>query len=480
MAFKGRTVALLVGAAVLVSSTLTMTAMDLPIFASGGQASANSTGLSQPELHKLNAALSIIESKYYTPVDREKLVNGAVHGMISSLDDPYSSYMEKEEAEQFNTSIEGAFTGIGAEVTTENGQVTVISPIKGSPAEKAGVRPKDVLLSVNGESLKGKTLSEAVAKIRGPKGTKAKLEVLRSGISKPIEIEVVRDQVDMETVYPKMMDGQIGYIEVRQFAMNTHKRFEEELVKLEKQGMKGLIIDVRNNPGGVLEVVQDMTEHFVPKGKLINQVEYRNKERDKFVSKGTDKVKPYPIAVLTNKGSASASEIIASALKESAGAKIVGEHTFGKGTVQSSYTTKAAEGSLIKVTIAKWLTPEGNWIHQKGLEPDVSVQQPDFYHAAPVSREKTLKLDMNDADVKNVQVILNGLDYKTDRKDGYFSQGTATALKQFQRAHKLSETGEVDAKTAEQLEQAILVAMRETKNDKQLQKAVETLQKEIR
>ncbi|MCY9514148.1 S41 family peptidase [Paenibacillus apiarius] len=478
MSFKGRTVALLVGAAMLASSALTLTAVDLPIFASGGQAAATSSGLSTQEMQKLNSAMGIIENKFFTSVDREKLVNGAVHGMISSLGDPYSTFMEKEEAEQFNHSIEGAFTGIGAEVTMENGEVTVVSPIKGSPAEKAGVMPKDVLLSVNGESLEGKNLNEAVAKIRGPKGTKAKITIKRAGQSKPMELVVVRDEVDMETVYPKMLDDKIGYIEIRQFSLNTFERFKEELEKLEKQGMKGLVIDVRNNPGGVLDIVQKMTELFVPKGKPIVQVENRNKERDRYNSQGAAEVKPYPVTVLTNKGSASASEIMASALKESAGAKLVGEHTFGKGTVQTSYDS--GDGGLIKITIAKWLTPNGNWIHQKGIEPDISVQQPDFYYVAPIPKDKTLKFDMNDADVKNAQIMLDGLGYKPGRKDGYFSKETETAIKAFQREHKLGATGSVDAKTGEQLEQAIMKAMRDPKNDAQLHKAVDTLQKEIR
>lgn len=479
MSFKGRTVALLVGAAVLASSVVTLAAVDLPTLASGGQAAATGKGLSPQEMQKINSALGIIENKYVTPVEREKIVNGAVHGMISALQDPYSSYMEAEEAEQFNHSIEGAFTGIGAEVTMENGEVTVVSPIKGSPAEKAGVKPKDVLLSVNGESLAGKTLNEAVEKIRGPKGTKAKIAIKRAGQSEPIELTVVRDEVDFETVYPKMLDDKIGFIEVRQFSMNTFERFKEELEKLEKQGMKGLVIDVRSNPGGVLDIVQKMTEQFVPKGKTIVQVENRNKERDKYNSQGTSTaVKPYPIAVLTNKGSASASEIMASALKESAGAKLVGEHTFGKGTVQTSYDS--GDGGLIKITIAKWLTPDGNWIHEKGIEPDIVVHQPDYYSVAPIPKDKVLKFDMNNADVKNMQLMLDGLGYKPGRTDGYFSKETEAALKSFQSAAGLSATGQVDAKTAEKLEADILKAMRDPKNDAQLKKAVETVKQEIR
>lgn len=479
MSFKGRTVALLVGAAMLASSVVTLAAVDLPSLAGGGQAAATGKGLSPQEMQKINSVLGIIENKYVTPVEREKIVNGAVHGMISALQDPYSSYMEAEEAQQFNNSVEGAFTGIGAVLAMKNGEITVIFPIKGSPAEKAGVKSKDVFLSINGESLSGKTLNEAVEKIRGSKGTKAKIEIKRAGQSEPIELTVIRDEVDLETVYPKMLDDKIGYFEVRQFSMNTFERFKEALQNLEKQDMKGLVIDVRNNPGGVLDIVQKMMEQFVPKGKTIVQVENRNKERDKYNSQGTSTtVKPYPIAVLTNKGSASASEIMASALKESAGAKLVGEQTFGKGTVQVGYAS--GDGGMIKITIAKWLTPDGHWIHQKGIEPDIVVHQPEYYSVAPLPRDKTLKFAMNDADVKHMQLMLDGLGYKPGRTDGYFSKETEAALKSFQRAAGLSATGQVDAKTAEKLEADILKAMRDPKNDAQLNKAVETVKQEIR
>lgn len=228
----------------------------------------------------------------------------------------------------------------------------------------------------------------------------------------------------------------------------------------------------------MLDIVQKMTELFVPEGKSIVQVEDRNKERSSYVSKGTAKLKPYPVAMLTNKGSASASEIMASALKESAGAKLIGEHTFGKGTVQTSYNS--GDGGLIKITIAKWLTPQGNWIHQKGIEPDVAVQQPDFYYVAPVAKDLTLAFDMNNEHVKNIQIMLDGLGYKPGRKDGYFSKETEAAVKAFQQAYKLNVTGKVDVKTGEQLEQAIIKAMRDPKNDAQLHKAVDVLKKEIR
>lgn len=285
-------------------------------------------GLQDKESKKLGTALSLIESNYYETVDREKLIDGAVNGMMEALGDPYSNYMGKETAARFEESIEGSFSGIGAEVSSDNGKVVVVSPIKGSPAEKAGIQAKDVILSVNGESLEGLELNDAVAKIRGPKGSDATLKIQRTGTAEPLEFVITRDDVRLETVYATMEKDNIGVIEVTQFSQNTGKRFEEELTKLETQGMKGLVIDVRNDPGGVLPVVIEMAEQFVPAGKAIVQVEDKNKQREVSTSKGSRK--KYPVVVLMNKGSASASEIMAGALQQSAGAKLIGEDSFGK------------------------------------------------------------------------------------------------------------------------------------------------------
>ena len=309
-------------------------------------------------VNKIETAIKLVEKNYVEEVDQNKLIDGAIQGMMSALGDPFSSYMGQETAQHFSEQIEGSFTGIGAEVSMENGNVTVVSPIKGSPAERAGIKPKDILLSVNGVSFEGLSLNEAVAKIRGPKGTEAKIKVKREDVETTLEYTIIRDDITMETVNSRMEEGGVGVIEVTEFSMNTAERFQKEIASLEKQGMKGLVIDVRNNPGGVLKVVIQMAEQLVGKGKVIVQVEDKNGNRDQTLSNGTSK--KYPIAVVTNKGSASASEILAGALKESAGAKLVGETTYGKGTVQTSYSEEMGDGSLIKITIAKWLMPNGN------------------------------------------------------------------------------------------------------------------------
>jgi carboxyl-terminal processing protease len=309
MTFKGRTVIIFILLAMFGSSIMTLTIVNPSLFAViGKEGAAGATvksGLSTKDLNKLATTYQLIEGKFLSAVDHDKVLNGAINGMLSSLEDPFTVYMDQKEAKQFDESITSSFQGIGAEVSLEDAKVTIVSPIKGSPAEKAGLHANDIILSVNGEKLDGLTLNQAIMKIRGPKGTQAKLEIIRTGSVEPIQMIVVRDDIDVETVYAEMMPGNIGKIEIRQFSSHTSKRFKDELQTLESKGMKGLIIDVRNDPGGLLSAVVEIAEPFVPKGKPIVKIENRKGEQEDTPSQGTGK--NYPVTVLTNKGSASAS-----------------------------------------------------------------------------------------------------------------------------------------------------------------------------
>ncbi|WP_411343935.1 S41 family peptidase [Paenibacillus sp. WLX1005] len=480
---KKRTVALLVVAMMVLSSVLTLAVVNLPSFvqrASMGQGvlgALSNSGLTDEEKSKLSTVASLIEGNYYQNVDESKLVDGAINGMVEALGDPYSSYMDADTAGQFTESIAGSFTGIGAEVSQDNGNVVIVSPIKGSPAEKAGLRAKDIIVSVNGEKLSGDDLNAAVAKIRGKKGSTAELEIQRAGSKETMTFKIVRDDIAMETVYARMTDDKIGVIEITQFSLNTAERFKEELKKLQVQGMKGLVIDVRNNPGGVLSVVEDMASQFITKGKAIVQIEDKAGERQ--VANSTGQSVDYPIAVVTNGGSASASEILAGALKQSAGATLYGETTYGKGTVQTSMDNLFNDGSLIKITIAKWLTPNGDWIHKKGIKPDVNVSPPDYYTVTPINTDTTLKYDMNNDNVKNAQIMLDGLGYDVDRKDGYFDRSTEEQVKAFQTAEKLTTNGQIDAKTAVALEAALVKHIQDPQYDVQLNKAIAGVEQQV-
>jgi carboxyl-terminal processing protease len=487
--FKGRTVVAFIIMAMFASSIITLTIADsaslnfLKEKATGSAAASTSaasasTKLTDKDLAKISTTYQLIESKYLKAPDHDKLVNGAINGMLESLEDPFTVYMDQKETQQFDESITSSFQGIGAEVSVDGGKVVIVSPIKGSPAEKAGIQANDVITAVNGEKLDGLTLNQAVMKIRGPKGTQAKLDLLRQGSVDPIQVIVVRADIDVETVFAEMLPNNIGKIEIRQFSANTAKRFADELKNLEDKGMKGLVIDVRNDPGGLLNVVVDIVNPFVKNGKAILQVENRDGKREPTPSTGAGK--NYPVTVLVNKGSASASEILAGAFQESVGSKLVGETTYGKGTVQVTFEKEMGDGSNIKMTVYKWLTPSGNWIHKKGITPDMAVEQPAYFKAAPLTKKTTLKVDTSSDDVKNLQLMLAGVGFDTDRTDGYFSEKTVLAVKAFQRTNGLPMTGEVDTDTANKLEKAIMTQIRDPKNDTQLKAAVQSLESQLK
>jgi carboxyl-terminal processing protease len=429
------------------------------------------------DLEKVQQAYDLILSRYVEKVDQEKLVEGAIQGMLSVLKDPYSVYMDKETAQQFTQTLESSFEGIGAEVGMVDGKIVIVSPFKDSPAEKAGIKPNDQILKVDGKSVEGLDLNKATLKIRGKKGTSVTLEIARKGLKDPLSIDVKRDEIPLETVHAtvKKHDGKkVGYIEVTSFSENTAQDFKKELKALENDHINGLIIDVRGNPGGLLDSVGEILKEFIPKDKPYVQIQQRNGKKERYFST-ISKKKDYPVVVLVNKGSASASEILAGSLQEATGYQLVGETTFGKGTVQQA--VPMGDGSNIKLTLFKWLTPDGNWIHRKGIKPDVVIKQPAIFSTHPIQVDKPLEKDMNNEQVKNAQEILAGLGFAPGRKDGYFSAETDMAIKGFQQQNELPPTGKIDEKTAAKLEEAAVKAMKKEKNDLQLQMALRLITK---
>lgn len=441
--------------------------------------SEQNDGVFEEKFKNIKVTYDLINEHYYEEVDSEELLEGAIQGMLETLGDPYSSYMNEEAMERFNEQIESSFQGIGAEVSLVDDIVTIISPIKDSPAEKAGLRSNDQILEVDGESLEGLDLNEAVEKIRGEKGSEVVLLIQRKGASKPFEVTVVRDDIPVITVESEIedVDGKkTGYIEISTFAESTAEEFEEALTKLEADGIEGLVIDVRGNPGGLLQSIEDLLQHFVPKDIPYLQTEDRSGMREKFYTDLKEK-KPYPISILIDEGSASASEILAVAMKE-IGYDIVGKTSFGKGTVQQAVPlTEDPMGSTVKLTFYKWLSPEGNWINEKGVEPTVEQSQPDFYYGNPIVVDKPLGLDDSDEQIENAQVLLEGIGYDPKRTDGYFDENMKKAVEAFQKDHDLAVTGEIDEATAREIELETMEQIRSGKHDLQRQKALEVLYK---
>lgn len=427
------------------------------------------------EADQIRQALEMIQESYVNEIEEDQLVEGAINGMIETLDDPYSDFMNESTAEEFMNSLDSSFEGIGAEVSMTDGRVTIVAPFRDSPAEDAGLRPNDQVLEIDGENIEGLALYDAVLKIRGEKGTTVTLTIDRPGVSDPIDVDVVRDEIPVETVYGEMVeqDGRsIGVLEIRSFSENTAERFAEELEQLEEEGMDGLMIDVRGNPGGYLQSVEDIGDLIIPGGETVVQIEDRDGERMSHVS-SLEEEKEYPIVTLIDGGSASASEILAAALHEAGGHDLVGEATFGKGTVQQSLPM--GDGSQMKLTLFRWLTSDGNDINEEGVQPTVEVEQPEYFYTTPIDLEDTLQLDMLDEDIESAQIMLDGLGYEPGRTDGYFDEGTEAAVTAFQEEEGLEATGEINEDTADALQERVIESVQEQENDLQYQQGLELL-----
>ncbi|GAE33066.1 S41 family peptidase [Halalkalibacter akibai] len=442
-----------------------------------------SAELSNKELmKKFEKAMSIIQEQYVEEISEQELVEGAIEGMLRTLEDPYSVYMDQETATQFVESLGSHFEGIGAEVSMTDGKVTIVAPFRESPAEKAGLQPNDKILKIDGDSIDGLSLYEAVLQIRGEKGTIVNLTIERPGVNELFDIPVERGLIPIETVRSDVIerDGtKVGLLEITSFSEDTAARFKEKLEDLESQGIEGLLIDVRGNPGGYLNAVEDIGKLIIPGGTPIVQIENRDGEKVRYMS-NLDQKKPYPIIGITDKASASASEILSAALSEGGGYDVVGEQTFGKGTVQQ--TIKLGDGSELKLSLFKWLTSAGNDIHGEGVMPTIEVKQPDYFYVAPLSigDEGNLRIDMMSERIKNAQMMLKGLGFEPGRTDGYFNEQTEQAVIAFQRAHSLDATGEINEETAALIQQELVEHVRDKENDHQLQTAIELIIKQAK
>lgn len=421
------------------------------------------------EFSRLYEAYDILEDKYYTDIDEDALITGAINGMVDALNDPYSDYMNVEEASSFNEVISSSFEGIGAEIQQQNSKIVIVSPIKGTPAEKAGLQPNDVIVSVDGKSLTGVSSSEAVKLIKGEKGTKVTL-VIQRGDAEPFTVELVRDTIPIQTVYAEMLDNGIAQIHLTSFSTSTTEELKEALEDMSSQGMKGLVLDLRGNPGGIMEQAVNIANMFVPEGKIIFQVEDPEGNRQVVKADGSKKI-DVPLIVLVDNGSASASEIVAAAARESANVKIVGETTFGKGTVQTAQQFE--DGSNLKYTSAKWLTPDGNWIHEKGIKPDETVELPAYAQLTYISPDKEYAEGSNASEVEVAEKMLEALGYNPGTVDTVFDGQTKSAIEQLQKAVDIEATGVLTGETTT----ALMNKLRELilENDTQLDKAVELL-----
>lgn len=311
-------------------------------------------------------------SIYGGELDAKSLSEGAVHGMMQSLDDPYAAYLDPELYSMQQEDLEGSFEGVGARVAMRNGQVMILAPLPGSPAESAGIRPGDIIIEVDGESTVDMNLYEVVALIRGPSGTTVSLGIQHEGEDKPVTIDVTRERIDVPSVtLVEMLPGDVAHVRIEEFSDDTDEEFEAVRAEIQKEGARGLVLDLRNNPGGILESVVNTASWFLKDGLVLYEIDSKGSRTEWQVRK-VGQVIELPIVVLVNQFSASGSEVLAGALQDRGEAIVVGEKTFGKGSVNT--LQPLSDGSAVYYTIARWYTPNGRLIEGEGLQPDITVE----------------------------------------------------------------------------------------------------------
>ncbi|MCG0239399.1 MAG: S41 family peptidase [Firmicutes bacterium] len=433
---------------------------------------AGATGTSYPAL--LERIIRLVEAFYYKPVDPEDLWRGAIDGALEALGDPYTAYLSPEDLDSFTDDIEGHFVGVGIRIEQVGSYIVVQAPIKGSPAEAAGLQPGDRVLEVDGRSLVGEPTETAVRLIRGEPGTPVTLRIERPSEGRVFEVTLIRAEVQIPIVEAEYLGDGIGYIQVHTFSSDLAHRFGQAAAGLRDQGMRGLILDLRNNPGGYLDAAVDLAGFFVPPGEpVVLEVEGDGKPRPR---KAAGRPLGLPTVVLVNAGTASASEVVAGALQDYGLATLVGTRTFGKGTVQT--LIHLPDQGALKVTTAEYLTPKGRRVHEVGLEPDVKVE------ALPISPDRFQPIELEQAyapgevglAIQAVQQRLNDLGYNAGPENGFFSQRLKAAIEAFQRDHGLRVSGLIDRDLVKTLNQAVAEHLAQLRQrDVQKEKAVEVL-----
>lgn len=321
---------------------------------------------------KFNTGVAALKGYFYEKTENKKLVDGALLGLSYSVGDPYTVYMDEKTAKSFLEDVESDdYSGIGLYITndTNDNRVTVVSPLSGTPAEKAGIVTGDKILEIDGTLVTGENIDEVAASLKGGDGTEVKLKVLKKESGETVELTLKRAVIKRETVNSKMVNSEVGYIQITQFGVNTYDEFSTQFNSLVDMGMKKLVIDLRNNPGGYVEVAVEIADTFIDDGEIVYTLNRKNKRKDYKAEKGAVKI---PINVLTNEGSASASEILVGALRDHGIAKSIGEKSFGKGVTQIPYQFR--DGSILKITDSRYYTPNGVCIDKEGIKPDIEIK----------------------------------------------------------------------------------------------------------
>ncbi len=346
-------------------------------------------------------SLSLVKKNYVEDVDEKDLVYGAIKGMLSSLD-PHSSFMPPEAFKEMQIDTRGEFGGLGIQIGMKDKILTIIAPIEDTPAHKAGVKSGDKIIKIDGDSTKDITLHEAVSKLRGKKGTSVVITIIREGLDKTLDITIVRDIIKLKSVKSKVIDESIGYVKLTQFQEKSANDLRKAINKLSKENINSFILDLRNNPGGLLKGAVDVTSQFLPPGKLVVYIKGKTGDKTEFHTVNGNNYANYPMVVLVNEGSASASEIVAGALQDWNKAVVLGTQTFGKGSVQT--VMPLSDGSALRLTTARYYTPKDRSIQTTGITPDIIVKLngKNGEPAHQILREKDLDKHLeNDTDAES-------------------------------------------------------------------------------
>lgn len=359
------------------------------------------SGTSLPRDTKIQTIEKYLDRYYVDDIDKKNMLEMMYTGLVAGVGDPYTAYMSKEELDSFMEETEGTFHGIGVEVTMDpkDNSIVVISPIPDSPAEKAGILAGDKIIKVDGEDISGLNLNAAISKVKGEDGTTVKITIYREGTNEILDFTVERKNIEVSSVSYHMMKDQIGYIKLSGFRANSYEQFKKAYDELTNQKMKGLVLDLRNNPGGLLDTAVEIADELVPKGTIVYTVDKAGNRKDSLSDESHIKV---PLILLVNGYSASASEVLSGAVQDMGAGKLVGTQTFGKGLVQGLFPL--TDGSALKITIQKYYTPKGVCIQGTGITPDYVVELPEEYqYTMMVPEEKDTQLQ------KAVDVILEQL-----------------------------------------------------------------------
>ncbi len=424
--------------------------------------------------------MDLIRREFPGKVSGADLVRGAIRGMLETLGDRYSYYMDPAEATRFNEDIEGLFGGIGVVVEHKEDAIAVVSVLPGTPADKAGIEPGDRLAAVDGQSLAGASVEKAVRLIRGKPGTEVRLTVQRDGVG-TLEFRLNRSEIHVPSVDTRYLaDKGIGYIQVSQFNADTGRQFRFIYDRYLQIGAKGIIVDLRNNPGGLLDQAVEVAQTLVPKGAIVHIVDSRG-------NKTTIDTIPHepgpPLVVLVNGGSASASEIVAGAVQDNKAGTVVGTRTFGKGSVQSLFPLPS--GGSVRLTVARYMTPAGRSIEGVGLEADVVVEEAGPNEQPPKFADlgsRSMRYGLVGLDVLGLQQRLNFLGYAAGPEDGVYSRKTAAAVRTFQQRAGLRVRTAAGPETYAALEKAVrdhLAQRRQAAADVALNRAIEILSRQI-